>query len=95
MARELWLQSQYSCSLCSYLDTEGVYSGIDAGGKVRPTSEELEQFGPAFKARWEREFGPFPDKAAVWVGFGCWYVTSSLSKILRYGLAHTHDNFTG
>ncbi|CAE6461199.1 unnamed protein product [Rhizoctonia solani] len=34
----------------------------DAGSKIRPTEEELERIGPAFREVWKRQFESAPDK---------------------------------
>ncbi|CAE6461208.1 unnamed protein product [Rhizoctonia solani] len=35
----------------------------DAGSRLRPTSDELKEIGPAFNELWKRHFEPAPDKA--------------------------------
>lgn len=37
-------------------------NGIDAGFKIRPTEEELEEMGPAFRKCWDSYFKDKPDK---------------------------------
>ncbi|KAL0955068.1 hypothetical protein HGRIS_003985 [Hohenbuehelia grisea] len=49
-------------------------NGIEAGGKLRPTVEELKELGPAFEQRWNDYFVPAPDKPVVWVGIIMGYV---------------------
>jgi alcohol oxidase len=44
------------------------YSGIDAGIKMRPNAEDLQEIGPAFDARWKTYFADAPDKPVVWIG---------------------------
>ncbi|KAG8763317.1 hypothetical protein FRC12_008612 [Ceratobasidium sp. 428] len=41
---------------------------IDAGSKLRPTPEELEEFGLEFKEFWKKHFEAKPDKAVVLQG---------------------------
>jgi len=43
-------------------------SGIDAGIKLRPNTEELEELGPAFETRWKTYFANAPDKPVVIAG---------------------------
>ncbi|KAF7796088.1 hypothetical protein EIP86_007259 [Pleurotus ostreatoroseus] len=45
-------------------------NGVDGGGRVRPSSEELKQWGTEFSKRWGPEFAPYDDKAPLWVGLG-------------------------
>ncbi|KAJ3549123.1 hypothetical protein NM688_g5215 [Phlebia brevispora] len=45
-------------------------NGVDCGGKIRPTAQELEEWGAEFKKRWEAEFAPYLDKAPLWIGLG-------------------------
>lgn len=40
-------------------------SGLDGGIKMRPSSAELEAFGPEFKKRWGHEFKDKPDKPVL------------------------------
>ncbi|TFY67269.1 hypothetical protein EVG20_g4001 [Dentipellis fragilis] len=45
------------------------HNGIDGGVKMRPTSaEELAEFGPEFKERWDSYFERAPDKPVLWMG---------------------------
>ena len=44
------------------------YSGIDAGIKIRPSIEDLEEIGPAFRSRWEGYFANALDKPVMWIG---------------------------
>lgn len=44
------------------------HSGIDAGGKLRPSVEELEDIGPHFKQRWEEYFQDASDKPVIFLG---------------------------
>lgn len=39
-----------------------VYSGIDAGIRLRPTEKELPSLGPEFKQFWDDVMVPNPDK---------------------------------
>lgn len=43
-------------------------SGLDAGIKLRPTVEELEELGSQFKNQWADYFANTPDKPVIWVG---------------------------
>jgi alcohol oxidase len=43
-------------------------SSIDAGVKMRPSPEELEEWGPEFRLRWESYFKDVPDRAALFMG---------------------------
>ncbi|KEP53926.1 alcohol oxidase [Rhizoctonia solani 123E] len=40
-------------------------NGIDAGFKIRPTEEELQEMGPAFQKAWDSYFKDKPDKPVV------------------------------
>lgn len=40
-------------------------NGNDAGGKFRPTPEELQDMGPGFNQVWKRFFEPAPDKPVI------------------------------
>ncbi|TFY83874.1 hypothetical protein EWM64_g151 [Hericium alpestre] len=45
------------------------HNGIDIGVKMRPNSvEELAEFGPEFKKRWDTYFERAPDKPVIWMG---------------------------
>ncbi|KAH7926098.1 alcohol oxidase [Leucogyrophana mollusca] len=44
------------------------HNGIDAGVKLRPTAEELEELGPEFQNRWQTHFANAPDKPVIWLG---------------------------
>jgi len=44
------------------------HNGIDAGIKLRPTAEELEELGPQFSRQWAEYFVDAPDKPVIWVG---------------------------
>ncbi|KAJ3982183.1 GMC oxidoreductase-domain-containing protein [Lentinula detonsa] len=44
------------------------HNSIDAGIKLRPTSEELEELGPAFKQLWEDFYVDAPDKPVAVLG---------------------------
>lgn len=39
-----------------------IQSSIDAGVKLRPTSEELEELGPSFRQVWKDVYVGAPDK---------------------------------
>jgi len=43
-------------------------SGLDAGVKLRPTAQELEELGPQFKKQWAEYFANAPDKPVIWIG---------------------------
>ncbi|KAJ7156201.1 GMC oxidoreductase-domain-containing protein [Mycena filopes] len=43
-------------------------NGVEAGIKLRPNAQDLEQLGASFRARWESFFVGAPDKAAAFVG---------------------------
>jgi alcohol oxidase len=43
-------------------------SATDAGIKLRPNAEELEELGPAFETRWKTYFANAPDKPVVIAG---------------------------
>ncbi|KAJ3742416.1 GMC oxidoreductase-domain-containing protein [Lentinula detonsa] len=55
------------------------HNSIDAGIKLRPTSEELEELGPAFKQLWEDFYVGAPDKpvAAYPQAVGYTHITSA------------------
>ena len=79
-ARGLWLTSTPPTWLeygwLAHVST----SGIDAAGKLRPSSEELKAIGPEFRERWETFFKEVPDKPVVWFGAVSEYVSlASLS----------------
>ncbi|KAA1469916.1 alcohol oxidase-like protein [Dentipellis sp. KUC8613] len=45
------------------------HNGIDGGVKMRPANaEELAEFGPEFKERWNSYFERAPDKPVLWMG---------------------------
>lgn len=43
-------------------------SGVDAGIKIRPNSQDLKEIGPAFDARWKTYFADALDKPVAWIG---------------------------
>ncbi|KAI0066420.1 alcohol oxidase-like protein [Artomyces pyxidatus] len=43
------------------------HNSIDFACKVRPTSAELDQFGPSFRSRWDSYFAGKPDKPVVFL----------------------------
>jgi alcohol oxidase len=43
-------------------------SGLDSGGKIRPTASDLKVLGPDFEKRWDDYFTGAPDKPVIWVG---------------------------
>ena len=45
-----------------------MYSGADAGIKMRPDLEDLKDLGPEFKSRWQEFFVPAPDKPLLALG---------------------------
>lgn len=45
-----------------------IFSGLDAGGKLRPNAAELKELGPEFEARWKNYFENAPDKPVIWIG---------------------------
>jgi len=51
-------------------DGSGLMSSnaLDAGIKIRPTTEELKAIGPNFQQRWETFFKDAPDKPVMWMG---------------------------
>ena len=57
-----------------------VHSGVDGGGRVRPSSEELDQWGAEFSERWNSEFAPHDDKAPLWVGLGSMYESAMRTR---------------
>ncbi|KAJ3994163.1 hypothetical protein F5050DRAFT_1839828, partial [Lentinula boryana] len=44
------------------------HNSVDAGVKLRPTSEELEELGPAFKPLWDEFYIGAPDKPVALLG---------------------------
>jgi alcohol oxidase len=53
--------------------TEGkgllAHNGLDAGVKLRPSAEELnDELGPQFARRWAEYFANAPDKPVIWMG---------------------------
>lgn len=44
------------------------HNGTDAGIKLRPNAEELEELGPVFETRWKTYFANAPDKPVVIAG---------------------------
>jgi alcohol oxidase len=53
-----------------------ICSGIDAGIKIRPNKEDLQEIGPAFEVRWNTYFANAPDKPVMWIGISAGYVFS-------------------
>ncbi|KAF5341756.1 hypothetical protein D9611_001815 [Ephemerocybe angulata] len=41
------------------------HNGLNAGFKLRPSSEDLQELGPAFEKRWNDFFALFPDKPVI------------------------------
>jgi hypothetical protein len=44
-----------------------ILSGLDAGIKLRPNAQDLEQLTPLFVKRWETFFVESPDKAVAFI----------------------------
>ncbi|KIM84345.1 alcohol oxidase [Piloderma croceum F 1598] len=44
------------------------HNGLDAGVKLRPTAQELEELGTQFKQQWTEYFANAPDKPVIWIG---------------------------
>ncbi|KAF8627066.1 hypothetical protein AX17_006405 [Amanita inopinata Kibby_2008] len=59
------------------------HNGIDAGIKMRPRSEDLEEIGPDFQKRWQDYFANAPDKPVMWMGLLAAYG----------GLAPAHEKY--
>lgn len=47
-------------------------NGMDAQGKFRPTEEEVEALGPAFKKAWDRDFKNVPDRPLMILALYTW-----------------------
>ncbi|KZT03332.1 GMC oxidoreductase [Laetiporus sulphureus 93-53] len=45
-------------------------NGIDAGIKLRPTMQELQDIGPDFHSRWAQDFEDATDRPVMWFGTG-------------------------
>ncbi|KAJ7126761.1 GMC oxidoreductase-domain-containing protein [Mycena epipterygia] len=44
------------------------HNGLDAGIKLRPTAEDLEELGPEFEAVWKNYFENVPDRPVIYIG---------------------------
>jgi choline dehydrogenase-like flavoprotein len=44
------------------------WNGIDISAKLRPTESDIEALGPGFKAAWEADFAPYPDRPIMLMG---------------------------
>ncbi|KAJ8482000.1 hypothetical protein ONZ51_g5643 [Trametes cubensis] len=44
------------------------HNGLDAGVKLRPFRNELDEIGPQFRKRWLDYYVPAPDKPVLWIG---------------------------
>lgn len=55
-----------------------VSSSVDAGVKLRPTQEELEELGPSFRQIWEEFYVGAPDKPVA-----CLVPTAGLEHFSR------------
>ncbi|KAG9256214.1 putative glucose dehydrogenase [Emericellopsis atlantica] len=81
------------------------YNGQDVNGKIRPTDEEAETMGPAFKAVWDAHFRDTPDKPLAGLslingipGLAKDIPPASylgLSAFSMYPLSRGHVNITG
>jgi hypothetical protein len=49
-------------------------SGFDAGIKLRPFPDELEELGSEFQTQWSKYYANAPDKAIAWLGLISGYV---------------------
>ncbi|OAA72378.1 alcohol dehydrogenase [Cordyceps fumosorosea ARSEF 2679] len=49
------------------------WNGLDIGGKLRPTEDEVAQLGPAFRERWERDFEHQPTRPVMLLAFFAGY----------------------
>ncbi|KAI8986150.1 alcohol oxidase-like protein [Trametes punicea] len=43
-------------------------NGLEAGIKIRPFKEDLDDIGDAFRKRWREFYAPAPDKPILWIG---------------------------
>jgi len=50
------------------------HNAIEAGGKIRPTAEELKTMGPVFQKRWEEFFAKSPDKPVLFLACSAGFV---------------------
>ncbi|KAJ7696926.1 GMC oxidoreductase-domain-containing protein [Mycena rosella] len=58
-------------------------NGVDAGIRIRPNANDLEELGPAFQKRWDTFFSRASDKAIAWIGtYGC-YLGNNLASAVR------------
>ncbi|KAL0955057.1 hypothetical protein HGRIS_003975 [Hohenbuehelia grisea] len=65
-----------------WLETgDGVMAGnpFDAGAKLRPNADDLNELGPEFEKRWNDVFLKHPDKPVMWLGIGSAYLKPSLA----------------
>ncbi|KAJ7493700.1 GMC oxidoreductase-domain-containing protein [Mycena latifolia] len=58
-------------------------NGLDAGIKLRPNAQDLEQLTPVFAQRWEKFFAESPDKAVAFVGAWTAYLGDTSMAPLR------------
>jgi len=66
------------------------HNGIDAGIKIRPNHEDLEEIGPEFEARWKSYFADAPDKAVMWIGPVAAYAGASPAAARRKYFSMTY-----
>ncbi|EJF57487.1 alcohol oxidase-like protein [Dichomitus squalens LYAD-421 SS1] len=56
------------------------HNGLDAGGKLRPSKDDLDVLGEVFRKRWLEYYVPAPDKPVMWFGLLALYL-GDLSKV--------------
>ena len=73
--RDSWRTSVYLLFFCLRvnmaltLNSAHSDSGVDAGVKLRPSAEELnDELGSQFSQRWTEHFANAPDKPVIWMG---------------------------
>ncbi|KAF8997719.1 GMC oxidoreductase-domain-containing protein [Cyathus striatus] len=69
------------------------HNGFDSGIKMRPTKDDLEVLGPAFRSRWESFFADSADKAVIWLGVGSCYLGANTSAPSKYFSAIVVANY--
>lgn len=42
-------------------------SAVEAGGKLRPSPQDLDAFGPDFRKRWDEFYAKYPDKPVLFI----------------------------
>ncbi|OSX62585.1 hypothetical protein POSPLADRAFT_1169270 [Postia placenta MAD-698-R-SB12] len=50
------------------------HNAVEAGGKLRPSPQDLDAFGPDFRKRWDEFYAKYPDKPVLFIACSAGFV---------------------